>query len=56
MVQGHRSLPKTIVLQYAQNRLNHSDTWYLGECSRAQDSFIGLWTFHPRRNGWLPGL
>jgi hypothetical protein len=56
MVQGDGSLPKRIVLQYVQNRLNQSVTWYLGECARAQDGFIGPWMFHPRRNSWLPGL
>jgi hypothetical protein len=54
MVKGLRSLPRGIVLQYAQNRLNQSVTWCLGEC--AQQDFIGPWAFHPRRHSRLPGL
>jgi hypothetical protein len=56
MVNGHRSIPKRFVLQYAQNRQYQSVSLYLGECARAQEGLIGPWMFHPSRNSWLPGL
>jgi hypothetical protein len=56
MVKRASTLTQRIVLQRAQNRLNQSVSWSLGECARAKEGFIGPWKSYPRRHSWLLGL